>query len=766
MADKLKGVIQEATFDKATFEDKPVTIEFAPINFLYGQNGTGKSTIASTLSDSTTSTFSPSYTPESFDVLFFNQDYIVNNMTAVRDERGLGAVFMLDSVNQEINEQINKKRKEIEKVANKAAAQTATLTDRQGEISKEIEKVKSKFLATTQKVRENYKNKLLSAGEATRFDKILELIDNFDNTPYLDSPVTLVSLEKYYIDFIANVSSDLPVLKLEVHDFFEDLSIFAETLINSTASQFKEFIDKLGAENWFRESYDKFSKSDTDGLCPYCQQPLPDDFNEQVAHAFDETYSNKIKELQKVIRLVKNHLENIRENLQELMNQTWSDEKYLSDFIRVCGNFTQILNKNFELLDEKNKTPSLKIELVSWTGCLDDIHDLILKNNKKANEINALKADPAAAKQKGLSMLISYMKCLTSGEIAEYKTKVEEKNTIGKSIEKISTDAESEKKTLELEVEELKLKLTDTGTIVDSINKLLKNSGFTGFHLEEIDHETHKVQVIRDRTKLPAKRLSEGEKNFLMFLYFYFSVKGSSDPTGEIKNKIVIIDDPVTSMDSNALLIISTLIRELIGICENNYKLEDGITKVDYIKQIFLLSHNPYFFRATTDEWIDEYTYVSYYYVHKEGNQSGINLMKAINPSNPTEYTNAFPVKNAYNALWDQFNNTACDSVSLMNAARQILEHYFIQICKTKSTKIRKELLEVHKDAFITVDEFGNEDTSNYNMVSSLLSCLTSTLDDDFAFDVSAFSTDSIRLNFKQIFKIMRQEDHYNAMAK
>ena len=107
MADKLKGVIQEATFNKATFEDKPVTIEFAPINFLYGQNGTGKSTIASTISDSTTSTFSPSYTPESFDVLFFNQDYIVNNMTAVRDERGLGAVFMLDSVNQEINEQIN-----------------------------------------------------------------------------------------------------------------------------------------------------------------------------------------------------------------------------------------------------------------------------------------------------------------------------------------------------------------------------------------------------------------------------------------------------------------------------------------------------------------------------------------------------------------------------------------------------------------------------------------------------------------------------------
>ena len=50
-----------------------------------------------------------------------------------------------------------------------------------------------------------------------------------------------------------------------------------------------------------------------------------------------------------------------------------------------------------------------------------------------------------------------------------------------------------------------------------------------------------------------------------------------------------------------------------------------------------------------------------------------------------------------------------------MNAARQILEHYFIQIYKTKSTKIRKELPKVHKDDFITVDVFGNKDTSNYN---------------------------------------------------
>ena len=101
-----------------------------------------------------------------------------------------------------------------------------------------------------------------------------------------------------------------------------------------------------------------------------------------------------------------------------------------------------------------------------------------------------------------------------------------------------------------------------------------------------------------------------------------------------------------------------------------------------------------------------------------------------------------------------------------MNAARQILEHYFIQTCKTKSSKIRKVILEDNKPAFLKVDENGREDTSDYNTVSSLLSCLTNSLDDDFAYDASAFSTEAIRTNFKKIFEMMGQLDHYRAMVK
>lgn len=101
MANKTKGIIQDATFQTATFQDEPINCEFAPINFLYGQNGTGKSTIANTLIDpSSHRKMSPVFSDVSFDILLFNQDYILENMTAVKNENGLGAVFLLDAANQ------------------------------------------------------------------------------------------------------------------------------------------------------------------------------------------------------------------------------------------------------------------------------------------------------------------------------------------------------------------------------------------------------------------------------------------------------------------------------------------------------------------------------------------------------------------------------------------------------------------------------------------------------------------------------------------
>lgn len=95
-----------------------------------------------------------------------------------------------------------------------------------------------------------------------------------------------------------------------------------------------------------------------------------------------------------------------------------------------------------------------------------------------------------------------------------------------------------------------------------------------------------------------AVNLSEGERNFIAFRYFYYVVRGMRSETDSGKNKIVVIDDPVSSMDSSALFIVGSQVREMIGICANvadPVENENPIFAGRYIEHIFILTHNAYF---------------------------------------------------------------------------------------------------------------------------------------------------------------------------
>ena len=90
-----------------------------------------------------------------------------------------------------------------------------------------------------------------------------------------------------------------------------------------------------------------------------------------------------------------------------------------------------------------------------------------------------------------------------------------------------------------------------------------------------------------------AEKLSEGERNFIAYLYYYHLVKGSLSSEA-VKDKIVPIDDPVSSMDSGALFIVSAFVREMIEVCYNNTDYRSNKVDGDYIKQVFILTHNVY----------------------------------------------------------------------------------------------------------------------------------------------------------------------------
>ena len=119
-----------------------------------------------------------------------------------------------------------------------------------------------------------------------------------------------------------------------------------------------------------------------------------------------------------------------------------------------------------------------------------------------------------------------------------------------------------------------------------------------GFRIISSDIAKDAYKVVRPDNNV-AVRLSDGENHFLSFLYFYSLVKGC-DSTGSRKEKIIVIDDPVSSLDGNALFIISSIVREMIEICYNNSDYRAHKVKGDFIRQLFILTHNAHFHRSVT----------------------------------------------------------------------------------------------------------------------------------------------------------------------
>ena len=125
---------------------------------------------------------------------------------------------------------------------------------------------------------------------------------------------------------------------------------------------------------------------------------------------------------------------------------------------------------------------------------------------------------------------------------------------------------------------------------MNEINSLLAGFGFRSFSLAV--SPCGKLYTLRRPDGTDAKdTLSEGEKSFITFLYFYHLLKGSASESGVTTDRVVVFDDPVSSLDSDILFIVGSLIRGLF---------KEVHAKKGQIKQIFVFTHNVYFHKEVT----------------------------------------------------------------------------------------------------------------------------------------------------------------------
>lgn len=751
MKEKMQSAIVSMTLNDATFSEETLNPTF--VNFFYGKNGAGKSTIARAVRDGIGVEWEIGKSASDYDVLTYNTEFIDANFA---NYGNLAGVFTVCETNIEVQKkiesfQVDKSAADLEyrKKAESAEMKRKEREEALGVFQERCWNEGKTLRQTFDAAIKGKKNKALFAGE------ILKITPAQHNESSLEEKVKTLwgGDEKSYAKF----SKARKVSYATLPGF----DLMGKVVASNSETTFASFIKKLNATDWVRQGHMHF-EGKTDGKCPYCQQKLPESFEKDLLNCFDEQYQEDIaainnfqsvyvSEMSSLVRTFESNLADVLPGL--------NTEEYQAK----VKNFKDAITINTQRIEAKVKEPTTVAFLEDTDSLLLEIGNIIDQLNVQIEGHNTLVGDKKNQQSKCSKEVWEYLAFILQEAVKDYKDTLA--NT-DKELKNLKTELDSLKRRSENitnEISDLNKLVVNTEATIEGINRILKTSGFQGFSLRAKEKVQNTYEVIRPDGSI-AEKLSEGERNFIAFLYFYHLVRGSFSDK-EVKDKVVVIDDPVSSMDSSALLIVSALVREMVEICLNNTDYLNQKIEGDFIKQIFILTHNVYFHNEITPRQVNKYRSTSFYLIRKTDNVSHIKLCVRPSRSAPTDEENYNPIQNSYAALWDEYKELKTVN-TLTNVVHHILEYYFIQICGYAGADLQKIVLDDNKDRF--VDNSGSRpDYTKHELASALLSYIDSSpalIADGFNVIETGFDAEQIKEVFKMIFEAMQQEQHYKMM--
>ena len=433
--------------------------------------------------------------------------------------------------------------------------------------------------------------------------------------------------------------------------------ILKKKVIGKTDVDIAALIHKLGNSDWVKQGRDYYDPDQR--VCPFCQQDTPPYLEESLNEYFDESFLADTASIEQLYTDYKTDSERIQRNIQTLLDdpskfldgeKLHSESDLLASKIRI----------NIQRIEEKRRESSKFIELDSLKNVLNAVTKIVEDSNTAIQKHNTMVANLAAERTQLSGQVWRY---LLDHEIkADFATYMAQMSGIERGIQSLETqiaDKTKDLRTKDQEIKSLEKETTSIQPTIDDINALLHSFGFTGFALAKSQREPfYKIQ--RPDGSDAKETLSEGEKSFITFLYFYHLLKGSETETGMTSDRVVVFDDPVSSLDSDILFIVSNLIKGVF----DEVRIGSGT-----IKQVFVLTHNVYFHKEVSfhpkrcaDGRLKDETFWT---VRKSNQESKI------------RYHETNPIKTSYELLWIEVRNPDRDNLAIQNTMRRILENYF-----------------------------------------------------------------------------------------
>ncbi len=707
------------------------------INLIYGLNGSGKTVFSNYLANKDSSDFC-NCSIEGLNnekILVYNQDFVEKNFHEKSTQKG---IFTLSSENKEAKEKITKaeeKIKEIDLQLKNEELETGLQIDL-GKKKIELNTLQNNTETKTWEIKTKY-----SGG-----DRILEFcLDGmkgsqkslFDHVSKIEKPKnkpekTIEDLKKEAEATQTEKAKTYNEEEIKKVVFYfleiEENTIFQEVIVGNDNLQIAGLIKELKNSDWVKKGLEYIKEPHKEEgreeheneRCPFCQeQTISKDLYVQIQNYFDEGYQKKILELNSLDSNYFSVYNAIKNNEHQYLENPFIKNRE-TEFKLLFNNLIQKLSNNWSEINKKVKNPSQVAILESSLlekSALNDFLDEIIKEIKAHN----LKIqNKEKTKKEIIDNFWQIMRWDYDQTIENHYTQKDKLDQEKKGIDDRIVEFTNKKTAQEKIIKDAQKESINTDDAIDNIKNELKFFGAEGFTIVKVDKDFYKLQRFKE-SGTNFKTFSEGEKTIISFLYFLELCKGKESKDEGLMEKIIVIDDPISSLSHIYVFNVAQLIRKIFSS--------------DKYKQVFVLTHNLYFFHEL---------------LHRQKKKKLFRITKSLNNGSSISEMQQNEIQNDYQSYWqiikDHSNGNASNAL-LANSMRNILEHFFGFIDKESFSEITKSLESEEKYCFFVryINKESHSDAINI--------C-----------DTKEIEPDIFKNAFQKIFKDTGYEDHYNKM--
>ncbi len=712
-------------------------VDFSKLNIIYGRNYSGKTTLSRIVRSMELKKLHEDYGKARFSVCFdgglvvseekiaevnssirvFNKDFVKDNLEILLNDDGEISTFAI----------LGEENVEVEKKINSVKAKLGSVEEESGQLYKlhikESDQAAKK--KTYDQLARRLEDKLKNKAKTIKNDRDLDAV-NYNIKSIKDEIAIVVSKDYKSPDEKSVVKSREAIKEVKKDDVLEvdqvvfnleklmteALSVIAEEIKASVTIE--DLSNDKNLQAWVKQG---ISLNNDREKCAFCDSKLTDQAWERLKNHFNkesEELTKKITQQKKTVELAIGKLDNI---VLPALNTFYSEfsDKHNDLEKRVNtekGKIKAFLNNLKSFLDKKEEDvfkvvtaeETFELHVLSMDSLVEEFNKLVKINNESGSKLeeNKNKAHELLRKIEVKKFIdeINY-----SVEVANVSQAKLDYNDSKEDFEKERTVKEK----LENELREHESELKDESKGAEKINKYLSDFfGHNSLRLEHIEGDGVGSFQIR-RGEEEAKNLSEGESSLIAFCYFMAKLH---DLNTKKEETIIWIDDPISSLDSNHIFFIFSLIEnELTSPTDTG----NG-NKYNYA-QLFLSTHNLEFMKflkrlSTPFEKVDKKKneLIEYFMIERGHKNSVIKLM----PRHLSFYVTEF------NYLFEKIKACADGDISspnydvfynFGNNLRKFLESYlFYRYPSKEDAKLKAErFFGDDKVAKVLVERISNE---------------------------------------------------------